>query len=218
MFEPVIRSGGIDMPYQNRVNPLGELVATSAKGTLMGNRGRLHDADQRIGRKRWTTKSWVTCALSFNGRKRQLLAPNNYTELFFLDEVTALTAGHRPCAECRRENHKRFIEAWRAGTGVPPDQKVRVGEIDPVLHADRIVPILSRPLTDVVALPDAVMVTVDGSRIWAKWNGSFREWSFEGYGPPEPAPSDQMIVVTPASTVRVLRAGYKVDAHSTAML
>lgn len=206
------------MPYQNRVNPLGDLVATSAKGTLMGNRGRLHDASQKIGQKRWTTKSWVTCALSFNGRKRQLLAPDNYTELFFLDEVTALAAGHRPCAECRRENHRRFIEAWRVGNGGPSDRKVRVGEIDPVLHADRIDPVATRPLVDVAMLPDAAVVTIDGSRMWAKWKGSYREWSFHGYGPPEPAPSGRMIVVTPASTLRVLQAGYEAGIHPTAML
>ena len=199
------------MPYQNRVNPLGELVAISARGSLMGNRGRLHGVDKQIGRRRWTTQSWVTCALSFNGRKRELLAPNNYTELFFLDEATALAAGHRPCAECRRENYKRFIAAWRTGNGRSPDQKVTVGDIDVVLHADRTVPILRRPLMEVATLPEATMVTVDGSRVWAKWNGEFREWSFGGYGPPGPAPADHMIVVTPVTTVLALRAGYKVD-------
>jgi len=204
------------MPYRNRVNPLGELVATTAKGTLMGNRGRLHDADKQIGRRQWTTRSWVTCALSYNGRKRELLAPNNYPELFFLDEATALAAGHRPCAECRRENHKRFIAAWRIGNGLSPDEKVRVVEIDPMLHADRTVPILRRPFMDVATLPDAAMVTLDGSRIWAKRNGDFREWSFEGYGPPEPPPSDHMIVITPVSTLGVLRAGYEADFHPTA--
>lgn len=105
------------MPLQNRVTPFGEIVASEARGTLMGNRGCLHDEHRNLGRRRWTTKSWVTCLLSFGGRRRELMRPGYYTELFFLDEATALAAGHRPCAECRREAFRRFVDGWATGTG-----------------------------------------------------------------------------------------------------
>ncbi len=102
------------MPRQNRVTPFGEIIATSERGTFMGNRGILHDPDGRVRRK-WVLKNWLVCVLEFRGRKRTVMTPNRYTELFFLDEATALAAGHRPCAECR---HARFIDfciAWKAG-------------------------------------------------------------------------------------------------------
>ena len=103
------------MPLQNRVTPFGEIVVSAARGTLMGNRGCLHDAERRLTGRRWTTRAWVTCALSFNGRRRQLMTPGFYTELFFLDEATALAAGHRPCAECRRSAYRAFKERWAEG-------------------------------------------------------------------------------------------------------
>ena len=101
------------MPRQNRVTPFGEIIATPERGTFMGNRGILHDPDGRVRRK-WVLKNWLVCVLEFRGRKRTVMTPNRYTELFFLDEATALAAGHRPCAECR---HARFIDfclAWKA--------------------------------------------------------------------------------------------------------
>src|SRR5688500_15168681 len=96
------------MPLQNRVTPFGEIEAAPARGLFMGNRGILHDANQQLGRARWRHKSWVTCLLSFKDRRREVMAPRRYTELFFCDEAVALAAGHRPCAECRREDYERF--------------------------------------------------------------------------------------------------------------
>ena len=99
------------MPLQNRVTPLGELVADPARGLVYGNRGCLHDAEGRI-RRRYAGKRWIACRLEFRGRRRtRLLQPGRYTELFFLDEATAFAAGHRPCAECRREDYVRFQAA-----------------------------------------------------------------------------------------------------------
>ena len=103
------------MPLQNRVTPFGELIATPARGTLMGNRGCLHDAQQRI-RRTFAVKRWIICVLEFKGRHRQVMAPGQYTELFFLDEATALAAGHRPCAECQRARYDLFRAHW-AGRG-----------------------------------------------------------------------------------------------------
>src|SRR6202451_2054834 len=99
---------------QNRVTPFGDLVATPERGTFMGNRGVLHDAEGRIKRV-WQLKRWIVCVLEFRGRKRQVMTPGRYTELFFLDEATALAAGHRPCAECRRQRFNAFRDAWKPG-------------------------------------------------------------------------------------------------------
>src|SRR5205814_2777553 len=125
------------MPLQNRVTPFGEIVAVPARGTFMGNRGRLHDAQQRLTRSRWHLKAWIICVLEFEGRHRTVMAPNRYTELFFLDEATALAAGHRPCFECQRRRYNEFRAAWAAGNLHGPSP-VTAGEIDERLHADRL--------------------------------------------------------------------------------
>ena len=95
------------MPLQNRVQPTGEIVAHPARGLFVGNRGRIHRDDRTLGGRRWTTHGWVTCLLSFRGRQREVMG-RGWTELFFLDEAVALAAGHRPCAECRRADYRRF--------------------------------------------------------------------------------------------------------------
>ena len=99
------------MPLQNRVTPFGEMVAVAARGTLTGNRGVLHDAEQRIVRD-WQVRRWIACRLEFRGRWRPVMPPGRWTALFFLDEATALAAGHRPCAECRHADYQRFRTAW----------------------------------------------------------------------------------------------------------
>ncbi|MCC6174153.1 MAG: hypothetical protein IT305_02515 [Chloroflexi bacterium] len=126
------------MPLQNRVTPYGDLVALPERGTMMGNRGILHDAEGRIVRG-WASRAWITCLLEFRGRRGPVMAPSHYTRLFFLDEVTALAAGHRPCAECRRADYLRFRSHWAAantdlGLGVEP----RAADIDRVLHDERV--------------------------------------------------------------------------------
>lgn len=111
------------MPRQNRVTPSGEVVATPERGTFLGNRGVLHDAEGRIKRA-WQVKRWIVCVLEFRGRRRAVMTPGSYTELFFLDEATALAARHRPCAECRHARFLAFCNAWKlahpAAAGSPP--------------------------------------------------------------------------------------------------
>ena len=155
-------------PLQNRVTPFGDLIATPARGTLMGNRGRLHDPGRRIVRRiAGGYRAWVTCLLAFRGRRRAVMAPNRYTELFFLDEATALAAGHRPCGECRRADFRRFKAAWLAGNrdrGLGPD--ALIGAIDRELHRDRLDPD-GRPRTyqaELGSLPDGVFVVGAGPR------------------------------------------------------
>ena len=99
---------------QNRVNPFGQIIETTARGLWMGTRGNIHNAERKIVRQ-FKLKAWITCRLEFKGRKRQMMMPNLYTELFFLDEATAFAAGHRPCCECRREDYNNFKAAWLKG-------------------------------------------------------------------------------------------------------
>lgn len=147
------------MPLQNRVTPFGEIVTSEARGTLMGNRGCLHNEHRELSRRRWTTRAWMTCLLSFKGRRRQLMRPGQYTELFFLDEATALSAGHRPCAECRREAFHRFVDGRRTGTA-KAGERILAADMDRTLHAERIDRrhgkiTFEAPLSD---LPDSVVV------------------------------------------------------------
>lgn len=127
------------MPRQNRVNPFGELIATSSHGLFMGNRGVLHNDQGQLTEKRWTHNHWIICLTKFKDRKRPLMSPGCYTELFFTDEATALAAGHRPCAECRRKAYNHFKQAWIKGNSFLnlPD-KVDVDFIDKVLHEERV--------------------------------------------------------------------------------
>src|SRR6185312_1393082 len=126
------------MPRRNRVTPVGEIVAVPERGAMMGNRGVLHDQGGRI-RRAWQVRRWLVCLLEFRGRHRAVMAPNRYTELFFLDEATGLAAGHRPCAECRRARFLAFRDAWSAGIHATlPPAGVTAGTIDERLHAERI--------------------------------------------------------------------------------
>jgi len=198
------------MTLQNRVTPTGEIVADPARGSLMGNRGILHDAGQRLGIARWRHPHWIACRLAFKGRRRPVMAPRRYTELFFLDEPTALAAGHRPCCECRREDFRRFQAAWRRAFG--DDGDARAGEIDRVLHRARVEPRTRRqirfeaPLDD---LPDGAFVLLPDDPTPCLVRGDRLEpWRPGGYGPPRPRRSGSVSVLTPAPTIAVLRAGY----------
>jgi hypothetical protein len=197
------------MPRQNRVDPWGRLVAVAERGTLLGNRGVLHDEHGAI-RRPWKVKAWICCRLQFKGRNRQVMTPNRWTELFFLDEVTALAAGHRPCFECRREDAQRFKAAWLAGqqrNGNPP-----IGVVDDVMHAERL---SARRPGRLAALPDGAMVEHDGAA-WLWWHDRLLPWSFDGYGAPHRSPPAQATVLTPASTVAALAQGYVPSVHPTA--
>src|SRR5262245_57945330 len=145
------------MPLQNRVTPFGDLIATEARGTLMGNRGVLHDDQRRVVRYA-QGRRWIACVTSFRGRRRTVMSPRSYTELFFLDEAVALAAGHRPCAECRREDYVRFQAAWaRAGWN-----DTSADAIDLRLHANRLAgPRARRMYTEEIAdLPDGAYVEI----------------------------------------------------------
>ena len=107
------------MPLQNRVDPFGELLATSARGLFMGNRGgRIHSEEQTLTRRRWASRQWICCVLDFKGRQRDVWG-RYYTELFFLDEVTALAAGHRRASSAAARTRWRSLNGFRAQPYLP---------------------------------------------------------------------------------------------------
>jgi hypothetical protein len=191
------------MPLQNRVTPLGELVAHPARGLVYGNRGCLHDDRGRI-RRRYNGKRWIACRLEFRGRRRApLLQPGKFTKLFLLDEATAFAAGHRPCALCRREDYVRFGDVWRQ---LHPGQ-VGADAIDAQLHQERLA--ATRPDVDVGDLPDGAVVLLAGEP-WLVRGKSLRRWTPAGYADARPrADVTQAPLVTPGSLTEVLRAGWE---------
>jgi len=193
------------MPLQSRVTPLGELVAVPSRGLVYGNRGCLHDADGRI-RRRFAGRRWIACRLAFRGRRRTpLLQPGRYTELFFLDEATAFAAGHRPCAECRREDYRRLQELWRE---LHPGE-VDADTIDARLHAERLEGRRQRhhdarwsELPDgAFALLGGVPHVVCGRQVLA--------WTAGGYDRGTARPRGRARVITPPSLLAVLAAGWE---------
>jgi len=206
------------VPRQNRVTPSGELIATPAHGTLMGNRGCLHDAEGRI-RRAFVGKRWIICVLQFKGRRRPIMVPGRYTELFFLDEATALAAGHRPCVECQRARYLAFREHWAAARAVAPPVP-SVDDIDTVLHAERLDAARGKRtyLERVSRLPGGVMVAGADGQPYLVHSGTLRPWSPEGYGAPwRPDAAAEVRVLTPRSLVQTIVHGYAVDLHASVL-
>jgi hypothetical protein len=203
------------MPLQNRVTPTGDIIATPHRGLFVGNRGIIHDpATKTLLRRRWSTPMWLTCVLEFRGRRREVMARRSWTELFFLDEATALAAGHRPCFFCRREDARRFCAAWEQGNGVT---SVRAGEIDRVLHRERLdhgrkrLHPLPMPLR---VLPDGAMVQ-QGTECYLIARGRTFHWSPAGYRAAELL-GEGVTLLTPPSTVRAFAVGYRAVLHPSA--
>jgi hypothetical protein len=205
------------MTLQNRVAPTGEIVAVDARGTLMGNRGCIHRPDRTLGVARWRSKMWIACRLEWKGVRRDPMPPGRWTALFFLDEATALAAGHRPCAYCRREDFNAFAEAWRVARGL--GERPRAPEMDAVLHAQRVESRTRRKRTHRAAiggLTDGAMVRVDGS-VGLLLDGSILPWSFDGYGTGVAPPAGgEVEALTPPATVAAIAAGYRPALHPTA--
>ncbi len=200
------------MPLQNRVTPFGEIVALSGRGLMMGNRGVLHDESRRIVRA-WQVRRWIACVLEFRGRTRAVMTPRRYTELFFLDESVALSAGHRPCAECRRDDYRRFQALWRlCHTGL-----AAADEMDARLHAERLAGKRKRAYrAELAAIPDGAFVALDGAP-WLVWDGHLHAWSDSGYRERRLARARETVeVLTPPSIVALLAAGYRPGVHPSA--
>jgi hypothetical protein len=195
------------MPLQNRVTPLGELVTDAARGLVYGNRGCLHDEQGRI-RRRFDGKRWIACRLQFRGWQRgPLLQPGCFTELFFLDEATALAAGHRACALCRREDYNRLGSIWR---GLHPGQ-LGADAIDAQLHTERVDSDTRGQLhheAPFAELPDGAFVLRDGAPNLVL-GAELLRWTPAGYAARTPRPArERAVLITPPSLVAVLRAGW----------
>jgi hypothetical protein len=203
------------MPLQNRVTPFGDIVAVPERGTVMGNRGIIHEPTTRtLLKKRWALQAWLICRLRYKHYHRQPMAQRSWTELFFLDEATALAAGHRPCFFCSRDKAAAFRDAWARSHGGPLP---RASEIDAVLHRERLdraakrIHRLGAPLR---RMPDGTMIAA-GGRAYLIRGGAPLLWTAGGY-----RAADVMVkpdgLLTPPSTLAVLRAGYRPDLHPSA--
>jgi hypothetical protein len=200
------------MSLQNRVTPFGEFIATLARGTMMGNRGgRLHGAQRQLGTRRWASKQWICCKLEFSDRHRMVWG-DGYTELFFLDEVTAFAAGHRPCFECRRKDAERFGALFF-------DQKMRAraAAMDKILHAERLEGKAKRVHRRALdALPDGAMIVVDGAPFAVRGDYLLR-WTPTGYAVTQRRQRGIMVdVLTPPAMLAALTRGYAPHWHPSA--
>ena len=200
------------MPLQSRVSPFGELIATPARGTLFGNRGgRLHDSQQKLTARRWVNRAWICCKLAFNNRHRKVWG-NSYTELFFLDEVTAFAAGHRPCFECRRKDAERFALLFSG-----KKQRASAAAMDKTLHAERLDGKTKRShRSKLDTLPDGAMISLDGQAFAVRGNRLWR-WAPGGYSQSQSRPRGIAVdVLTPPSILTVIRRGYGPLWHPSA--
>lgn len=207
------------MPLQNRVTPRGEIVRLAARGTFMGNRGGvLHGENREIVRP-YAGRRWIACILEFKGRRRIVMSPNRYTELFFLDEAVALAAGHRPCAECRRDRFNAFKDAWIRAQNPRVSGFLYADEMDRELQRARI----DRRKGKVTwrarmeSLPDGTFVQIAGSALLV-WGGALLQWSPEGYRNKQARSGDAKVeVLTPEPIVRCLGHGYRPEIHLSAL-
>ena len=195
---------------QNRVDPFGNIFKTSARGVLTGTRGVIHNDKKEIIRP-FKLKAWITCLLEFKGRRRQMMTPNRYTELFFLDEATSFSSGHRPCFECRRDDAKKFKTLWLKGN---PEygftQKTSINKIDKIIHKERIDSNFKKVVYETITkdLPDGVFIIHDNKSYLLK-DGLMFLWSPFGYEISGKAlKTDKVFLLTPKSVVNAFIAGY----------
>jgi len=203
------------MPLQNRVDPFGELLAVPARGSLFGNRGgRFHTDAKTLRARRWVSRRWICCVLDFKGRRRDVWG-RFYTELFFLDEPTALAAGHRPCFECRRPDALRFAEAWRSAHRLRA--RPTAPAMDAVLHDERLAGRAKRMhRRDVESLPDGAFIALDGEA-FAVRDSALLHWTPAGYDARRKRPRHGVVdVLTPPAILGALATGFAPHWHPSA--
>jgi hypothetical protein len=194
---------------QNRVDPLGMFIQTSARGAWMGNRGVIHQDKQIV--KPFKHKAWIICALEFKGRKRAVMSPDRWTELFFLDEATAFAAGHRPCFECRRDDANKFKSCWIKGNpGYALTMKTPIHQIDEIIHSERIDNAQGKITHPRIAhsIPHGTFIFRNDEAYLVSNNKLYR-WTPFGYDEGIDVQQDAMLtVLTPDSVVNAFRTGY----------
>jgi hypothetical protein len=202
------------MPWQNRVGPDGGIFRSTARGTFMGNRGILHDESGAIVRRSKGCR-WLICLLEFKGIRRTVMSPGRYTELFFLDEAVGFAAGHRPCAECRRDRFNAFKAAWACRHGRDPNYPPLASEIDDELHRTRIdrrgVKLTYQaPLH---LLPDGTFIQIAKCSYLVLEN-TLLLWTAEGYTKRISRPDRLTVaVLTPQPVVECFQRGYRPEIH-----
>lgn len=209
------------MTLQNRVDPWGRLQAIGARGAWLGNRGILHDDQKRIVAP-WRHKAWVTCRLQYQGIKRKIFSPGSYSELFFLDEATALAAGHRPCAECQRDRYNEFKTRWCAANPEhAASASVPIAVIDKQLHAERAVRGGGKVTFAATfgEVPEGAFIELDQEACLV-WSGGLWRWAASGYTPAKrvPAAGETVTVLTPFSIFKAMRGGFVPQVHASAGL
>ena len=207
------------MPLQNRVTPFGEILALDALGTLMGNRGIIHNPTTRqLLTRRWQHRAWICCVLEYKGYQHPIMGKGRYTELFFLDEATAFAAGHRPCAYCRRADFNTFKRAWAKAQNISPDA-VRAPKIDHQLHSERVTRTRQQITyaAQIDDLPDGTLIHIDGQP-WLVQDNRLLQWSAQGYQAIRRRRKSATVeVLTPRSTVAAMGHGYAVSVHASAL-
>jgi hypothetical protein len=195
---------------QNRVDPFGNIIMTKARGAWMGNRGILHNDEQEVLRP-YKLNAWITCKLDFKGRRREVMAPKRYTELFFLDEATSFAAGHRPCFECRRNDYNRFKTLWLKGNPQYNfDEKTTIKEIDDILHQERMDDNNTKVTYEenIDTIPNGTFVLID-NKPYLVFGKNIYLWTPFGYEKGMALPNvEKLTVLTPRSIVNTFRAGY----------
>jgi hypothetical protein len=205
------------MPLENRVDPFGSLFRSPARGTFMGNRGgALHNNDREIVRS-YKSRRWIACVLEFRGRHRTVMSPKRYTELFFLDEAVAFAAGHRPCAECRRERFNAFKNVWQRSHGLGRKDAARADEIDAELHRARLDRHKKKAVytTALQQLPNGCFIEIEGCA-WLVLDRALLLWTPEGYARKMRRPNQMIVsVLTPRPIVQCFRHGYQPEIHDS---
>ena len=205
------------MPLQNRVDPYGVIFRSPARGAMMGNRGgAIHNPQREIVRP-FLNRRWIACLLEFKDRHRTVMSPGRYTELFFLDEAVALSAGHRPCAECRHDRFIAFRNAWLRCDHADSRMPLRAPEMDADLHAARIDRHRNKVTYQAALnpLPNGCFIEFDGSP-WLIWDDALLLWTPERYAKKRPRPTGVTVtVLTPRPIVECLRRGYTPDLHDS---
>lgn len=203
------------MPLQNRADPFGLLHAVPERGGFMGNRGGcFHRDDQTLKPRQWASQRWIICQLQFKGRRRKLMQPGLYTELFFLDEATALAGGHRPCFECRRPDAEAFRDALvkaglvMKGASISDVDALCAGEIQQILTGRA-----ARETIDPAELPDGAMYATGGTA-YLVHKSCAHAWSFGGYGPPLPL-HKAGLRLTPKIVCAAIKYGYQPALHTS---
>ncbi len=198
----------------NIVDPTSTISRETAPFTLIGNRGELHEGNRVV--RHASRNDWLYCVTSSLTDPKEFMAPGKFTDLFFLDEATALAAGHRPCGLCNWARFVQFAKAWKIVYGV---EEVLAHEIDAELGIHRVR--RKKQVTylhDATDLPAGVFLRVVGRPepllLFRYEQPKRREhwcvypWSNHGYGVKEPRPEGLVEVLTPRPTVEVIRAGF----------